>query len=255
MSIRSTEALVIGSFNLIEADRIITLYTREFGKIKVVAKGIKSLKSKFGSSLETLTYLNIIYVEKEGRDLQYIRQADTIESHDFLRQNLNKLTAALYVVELVQHLIEIGEEGDFAGIFSLILKVLESLGNCNDIDSILRIFEIRILNILGFGPVLTHCICCNCEFYKGRWFFSAHIGGLICLHCISKVNDQMFISQGGVMFLRKALTIDQNKIARLHLVRSSKEEIDCILHKYILYQVQKELKSYPFLAKLRRIKA
>lgn len=247
MSIRNTEALVIGSVNLIEADRIITLYTRKFGKIKVVAKGIKSLKSKLGSSLELLTYLNIIYVEKEGRELQYIRQADTINSFDLLRQNLTRLTAGLYIVELVQHLIKIGEEGDFDEIFSLILKVLDYLQNCTDIASILRIFEIRILNILGFCPVLTHCICCNCKFFKGRWFFSAYIGGLICLHCMNKVKDQNYISQGGVMFLRRALTIDQNKIERLHLVKSSQREIDHILHRYILYQIEKELKTYPLL--------
>ncbi|MGA1871066.1 MAG: DNA repair protein RecO [bacterium] len=247
MSIKNTEALVIGSVNLIEADRIITFYTRGFGKIKAVAKGVKSHKSRFGSRMELLTHCNIIYTEKEGRELHYIRKAETIDSHEGFRHDMKKLTAALYIAELVENLIKEGEEGEYEVIFFFLLKVLQCLRDYSDIDSILRIYEIRMLHFLGFMPELHRCVMCKHLFNNGRWFFSVSAGGLVCTRCRSTLNENIPISHGGVMFLRKAVSINRDKIERLHLLPSTKGEINYILHKYIVYRIEKELKSYPFL--------
>jgi DNA repair protein RecO (recombination protein O) len=246
VSINSTEALVIGSINLVEADRIISVYSPLFGQIRGVAHGVKRIKNRFGSALEPLTHILLIFKERPNRELQLIKQADIINSYKELRQDITRLTAGLYLAELVQKLTPVGGDGQ-PFIFWLILKTLDLLTEKSDIISILRIFEVRMLKLLGYKPNLEYCLSCKSVAFGYNWGYSPSMGGVICPRCRHKFNDVLSISPGGIKFLMQAMQMDLDKVGRLKIIPSNRDELEVVLQKTLLEHLGCSTKSYPIL--------
>jgi DNA repair protein RecO (recombination protein O) len=246
VSINSTEALVIGSTNLVEADRIISVYSPLFGQIRGVAHGVKRIKNRFGSSLEPLTHIVLMFKEKPNRELQLIKQADIINSYKELREDITRLTAGLYVAELVQKLTPVGGDGQ-PFIFWLILKILDLLTEKSDIISILRIFEVRLLNLLGYKPNLECCLGCKSVNFGYNWGFSPSMGGVVCPGCRPRYRDVLSISPGGIKFLTQAMQMDLDKVGRLKIIPSNRDELEGVLQKTLLEHLGSSTKSYPIL--------
>jgi len=137
VTINHTEALVIGSINLVEADRIISVYSPTFGQVRGVAHGVKRLKNRFGSAFEPLTHIHLIFKERANRELQLYKQADIINSYPGLREDILRLTAGLYLAELVQRMTPVGGNAQ-PDIFSLLLRSLDLLSTTKDIIAIIK---------------------------------------------------------------------------------------------------------------------
>ncbi|MGA1863760.1 MAG: DNA repair protein RecO [bacterium] len=246
MSINSTEALVIGSTNLVEADKIISVYSPLFGQIRGVAHGVKRMKNRFGSALEPLTHIMLIFMEKPNRELQLIKQADIINSFKDLRQDITRLTAGLYMAELVQRLTPVGGDGQ-PFIFWLILKILDLLTEKSDIYSLIRIFEVRLLDLLGYKPSLECCLRCKSVNFGYNWGYSPSMGGVICPGCRPKFRDTLSISPGGIKFLIQAMQLDLDKVGRLKIIPSNRDELERVLQKTLQEHLGSTTKSYPIL--------
>jgi DNA repair protein RecO (recombination protein O) len=249
VSINHTEAVVIGSTNLVEADRIISVYSPEFGQIRGVAHGVKRIKNRFGSALEPLTHIQLIYKDRPNRELQIFQQADIINSYQTLRDDIICLCAGLYAAELVQKLTPVGGDGQ-PPIFSLLLKTLALLSTKTDTISILRIFEVRFLDLLGYKPNLTQCLGCQALPQGYGWGYSPSKGGLICPACRKKIRDTLSLSPGGIKFLVQAMQMDLDRVGRLRILPSSKGELENILQSMLMMHLSSPLKSYPILKSL-----
>lgn len=249
MSINKTEALVLGTVNLTGAHKIITLYSPDYGQIRGVAHGVKRIKNPFGSALEPLTHINLIFKTYPNRELQIIQSSDIINAFTELRTDLLSLTAALYMAELIQKLTPLEGAGQ-PEIFCLMLKTLSLIPNAVDLKSIIHIFEIRLLDLLGYKPHLEKCLCCSETHYCQGWGFSPSMGGVLCIKCKSRCNDLQQISPGGIMFLKKALELNIDIIGRLRLTRSSSAEVEKALQAAISQHLASALKSYPVLIKI-----
>ncbi len=162
MSVRESEALVLKSYSLAEADKIIVMLTREHGVIRGVAKGAKRLKSQFGGNLEPFTIVDVTYYQKENVELAYIRQIELVRSYFGEASNPAFLQKFAYLVDL---LIEFSPPHDPAErLFRMAKVCLETASQMpENLESIAVYFEIWLLRLCGYLPSWKNCDRCGTE--------------------------------------------------------------------------------------------
>ncbi len=247
MPLQNTQAIVIGSLNLGETDRLITFYTQKFGKLKAVARGSRRLKSRWVRSAQPLTHCMIFFYEKQNKQLHRLKQCDIINAYSGLLDELSTLTAGLYVAELAVKAS--AEEEPAEELFYLILQILKLIQQGKDTDTCLRIFEIRTLSLLGYQPQMSHCLRCRKPIdKKNKVIFSPVEGGVICKTCRKHVKGrQLAVSIGSLSFLQTALRLNLGKIDRLGLAKTLKPELKEMLHSCLIYHLEREINSFYFL--------
>jgi DNA repair protein RecO (recombination protein O) len=185
MAILQTEAVVMKGWKLGETSKILSLYTRDYGKIKVVAKGARSPKSKFKGCLEPLTYLRICYYDKRTRELQLLSHADLINSHRHIIGNVKKTTLGLAVIELLNRAVA-GEESN-PQIFELLVSVIQSINQGQGfLEAFLWFFESHFIELMGYRPTWDQCLLCRKSLGADGGYFQPQSGGLCCNHCGSE---------------------------------------------------------------------
>ncbi|HWQ84579.1 MAG TPA: DNA repair protein RecO, partial [Anaerolineales bacterium] len=150
------EAVVLRHNDWGEADRILVLYTLEMGKIRVVAKGVRKLRSRKAGHLEPFTKAALQLAR--GRDMQIVTQADTLDAYLGLRDDFLKTTYAAHVVELLDRFTF--EEGENPAVYRLLVKTLERLSADLPPEITVHYYRIRLLDLLGFRPRLFQCSVC-----------------------------------------------------------------------------------------------
>lgn len=180
----TVNAVTVGTFNLGEADKILTFFTEERGLTKAVAKGARKPKSKMAGRSELLN-VNRFLIHK-GRSLDIITQAETLETFLKLRSDLNRLSYGLYFAELTRSFGQ-GLEDDPAGYFYYLRNSLNALcGAEADLSRICLNFEFGLLQRLGLKPELTFCVACRKVLTeKNLAVFHKELGGVICSGCYS----------------------------------------------------------------------
>ena len=160
-----------------EADRLVTLYSREQGKLRALAKGARKITSRKAGHLEPFTQVKLQLAR--GRDLYIVTQADTIEAYLPLRENLILTGNASYVVELLDRFVY-EDEGPNPTLFRLLADTLKRLADHDDTWLAVRYYEMRLLDFLGFRPQLFECANCGREIQAEDQFFSFSILVSIC---------------------------------------------------------------------------
>ena len=163
MAIFETEALVLRSYNLAEADKIVVCLSRSAGLIRGVAKGCRKLKNRFGASLEPFTLINLTYYEKEHQELVSFRQTEILRSRFNLSSNSSILTGFAYMGDLLIDFSPPHQAND--NLYRMALACIEAAAQSpDDLESILRYFEVWLLKIEGFLPDLKTCASCQRTF-------------------------------------------------------------------------------------------
>lgn len=182
MAILKTEAVVLKGWKLGETSKILSLYTRDFGKVKVVAKGARGPKSKFKGCLEPLTHIRIVYYNKQTRDLQLLSQTDLIDPHFSIIGDMQRTSLALAAAELVYKAVA-GEE-PFPQIFDLLITILRAIDSGEGfIEGYLWFFESRFIELMGYRPTWERCLECGLSLGAEGGFFQPQNGGLLCSRC------------------------------------------------------------------------
>jgi len=143
-----TEGVILKRTNFGEADKFLTLFSKHFGKIRLLAKGIRKTKSRKGGNLELFNWVKI-YVAK-GRNLDIITEVELIKPFKSWRQDLSRVALAYHLVELVERLT--AEEAKSRQVFELLIESLERLGEEKDLERLRTDFEVHLLEELGFWP-------------------------------------------------------------------------------------------------------
>ncbi len=253
MSLQKTEAIVLRSQKQGETSKILTLYTRAFGKIKLIAKGARSIKSRFGGCLELLSYISIVFYRKENRELQFLSQAEIIETFPRIFQDLDKTALAMAACELVNQL-EVGE-APHPALFRLLLETLRGINKAGDKPiNTLRAFQVRILNILGLKANFSACLKCGNP-NSGVVIFDITRGGYICGNCRKAKAPGMVLEPEVLSALR---AFQQASLSNLNGYLSSKkaeQQVDDFLLTYMRYHVEgfRELKALKFLKKIHEV--
>lgn len=160
MAVFETEALILRSYNLAEADKIVVCLSRSAGLIRGVAKGCRKLKNRFGAALEPFTLVNLTYYEKENRELVSFRQVEILKSRFNLSSNAPILTGFAYMGDLLIDFSPPHQAND--NLFRMALACFEAASETpDDLDAVLRYFEVWLLKLEGFLPDLR--VCANCQ--------------------------------------------------------------------------------------------
>ena len=173
------ESLVLKNNSFGEADLLVTVYSREWGKLRAVAKGAKRTTSKLVGHLEPLTVVKLALTR--GRNLDTVNQGEVAENFGALKGDLASLTKGLYVAELVDGF---GSEAHpNPPLYRLAVDTLAALEKAPHQDLLLRRFELYLLAVSGFMPELYHCVECRTALEPGRHRFSPDSGGALCPAC------------------------------------------------------------------------
>ena len=150
-TILHSDAVVLRSIDYGESSRIVTLFTQRNGKMGVIAKGARAGKSRFGSTLEPMSHINVIIYCKAGRDLQILTEATHVRTHDALRTSLDRIETGLRIVELTSSLLQ--TEQEYPEVFALLAASLTALENAPARTSnIWPFFQLRLASLLGRIP-------------------------------------------------------------------------------------------------------
>jgi DNA repair protein RecO (recombination protein O) len=241
MGLYDTDAIVLRHYELGEADKIIVLFSKQRGKVRVVAKGVRKTKSTLAAGLEPFTH-NHILVYQGNSDLGNLSQCDIEDSFSELRNDFTKMSYGSYVSELVNELTV--DDNPNQNLFKLVLLTYRLLASSDKNDLIIRTFELKVLDLLGYRPYIDSCVKCSAEL-NVDFNFSISESGLVCPSCSRKWNQK--ISLGTVKFMERLLNLNYKKIMKVDLPDYAKDELGTIIPAYIETIIDKKLKSVSFL--------
>jgi len=248
MSISKTEGIVLKHTNLGEADRILTILTRNNGKIKAIAKGCRKPKSSLLSSSEVFVFSE--FVVYKGANFYHVSQASTRETFYNIRKDLLRLSYATYFAELAESVSD--EDIPSERLFLLLAKVLYYLSTGEIPMGLLHVgYQLKLMDISGYRPNLAKCAICGKsseDFIK----FSVNLGGVICGDCSTderlwKDGDVFKISHGTIEVFKFLLNTEISRLNTKKIDNTIFNEIDKITRSFILSHLDKRFKSLDFL--------
>lgn len=247
MAIHKTDALVLKRDNLRETSLLAVFYTRDFGKMSGVLKGIREEPSKFASTLEPFSLNELVFYEKKNADLHIISQCDLKEAFSAVRQNIIKVAAASLMMEFLNTVMPAHEPNP--EVFELALSCLSELEKTSNSDKIITIFKIKMLSLSGFKPTFDSCVSCG-DRISGQSKFSLALGGLLCPGCYRKDLRSRSIFRGTIASILHIEKNDFKNNLNLGMNPQIKKELELVLNSFLNFHLEKEFKSQKVMNKL-----
>ncbi|WAA10385.1 DNA repair protein RecO [Fervidibacillus albus] len=242
------EGIVLRSIDYGESNKIITIYSRELGKIGAVARGAKKPKSRLAPVSQPFTYGYFLVSISSG--LGTIQQGEIIETFRGVKEDLFLTAYASYIVELLDKGTEEREKNPY--LFELVYEIMTHMAEGNDPQILKNIFEIKILPVLGFRPFVDSCAICGNR--EGPFSFSIKEGGILCEDCRHLDPHRLNVSQPVIKLLRLFYHFDMKRLGEIHVKDSTKAQLEsCIFGLYEEY-TGLYLKSRKFIDQLQRLK-
>ena len=243
-----TPAIVLRQRRLGDADKIVTLYSANFGKLDAVAKGVRRVTSRLAGHVEPLNHG--AYLIARGRNLDIITQAQTIETFQPLRDDLDRLSRALYAAELLDRATE--ERAENFALYRLLLDALRRLATNDELDMPLRFFEMSLLGQLGYRPQLEVCVVCARQLPADGNDWAPGLGGVSCPDCRPEDTPVRKLSANGLKLLRLLQAGSFADAARLRASPELAAEVEGHLRAAIHFALDRDIRSAAFLDTVRR---
>ncbi|NRG43741.1 DNA repair protein RecO [Bacillus sp. CRN 9] len=242
------EGIVIRTVNYGESNKIVTLFTREWGKVGVMARGAKKPSSRLSAVTQPFTYGH--FLVQRGKGLGGLQQGDIIQSMRSIKEDIFLTAYVSYIVDLLDKGTEEKRPNPF--LFELLMQSIQLINEGNDPEIITNIFEMKMLNQLGLYPVLNQCaICKNTD---GEFSFSIREGGLICHRCLEKDPYHYKISPATVKLLRLFYYFDLSRLGNISVKDMTKAELKKIISAYYDEYSGLTLKTKRFLDQMANFK-
>ncbi len=242
-----TEAIVLKSMNIGEADKILTIYTDTRGKLRVVAKGVRRTSSRLSGYVQRFTQARFLIAK--GRNLDIVTQSEPVKVFrnllELKDENLRQFAYANYAAELLDLLTE--EHSENFPAYQLLSETLEALDSDADPIVTLRAYELHMLNYMGYRPQLQECVRCTNELQPVTNFFSPELGGVLCHNCGQIELRSVELSLDALKVLRY---LQRNEFAsgpKLRLSDQLRRELEQVMRSYIRYLLERDLKSVEFI--------
>jgi len=243
------EAVVLRHADWGEADRLLTLYTRERGKVRAIAKGARKIRSRKAGHLEPFTRVTLQLAR--GHDLLIVTQADTLDAYLPIHENLVKTSHASYVVELLDR-FTYEDDTENTSIFRLLTEALTRLGKEADPWLASRYYEVRLLDLLGYRPHLFTCAKCGREIKAENQFFSAAQGGVLCPTCGTGMPGVWSVSVEALKYLRHFQRSSYSDAQRARPAAEVQDEVEALLQRYVTYLLERALNSPDFIRQITK---
>ena len=202
-----TDAINLKSYNLSESDKIVVMYSKEKGLIRGVAKGVKKPKSKLGARMDLLVANKLMMYK--GKSLDRICQADSLNTFNNTRKDIDKIFYSMYVSEVVNN-FGVEEDPCAEDTYNILYKALDKISEAVSKEQILIAvikFQLKMMQIAGFGIEFDTCLCCG-EPIKDNMYFSSKMGGVICSDCNETLNVKVMMHKKIRDFLSAMLQYD-----------------------------------------------
>jgi DNA repair protein RecO (recombination protein O) len=237
------QGIVIRHREFGEADRILSLYTLEKGKVQAIAKGVRKIKSRKAGHLEPFT--QVILQLAKGRNLDVITQVDTIRNFENIKKNLILTAQASYVLEILDRFTY--EEGENRPLYNLLIETLVRLDNGISPAIAVHYYEVHLMDILGFRPQLQECVVCGAAIQPENQYFSAKLGGVICPRSLSGDPSAWSISMKALKYLRFFQRSPWPQVKNRSIPEEVDKELSVLIEKYLTYLLEYNLKTPGFL--------
>ncbi len=236
------DAIVLKSVRAREADRVVTLYTRQMGKKRAVAHGAEKPASRKRGAVQPFSYSRLLL--RRGRDLDTVSQGEGIEIFPGLRQSLEGLATASYLAELVDSFTP--DEDPNQAIFDLLLDTFRILGD-GDQSNAAWAFELKLVSLLGYRPGMEACVLCGSPVEGDRVRFLPEQGGILCSGCLPGAGRVLEITRGTLESLKALARWETRRVHRIKIDPSSGREIKKIIRRFTEYHLEKAVKSGRFI--------
>ncbi|MDR4499488.1 MAG: DNA repair protein RecO [Candidatus Scalindua sp.] len=246
MGYHNTPAIALRKIDYGDSSQIITFFTRDYGKIQTLAKGLKLPVKGISGGIDLLSHNQIVFIQRGRSHLHILAEWMLQESFCSLRDNLRKFYSALHVMELVGEFCEVNDKNE--PLFHLFVNTLYEVANGDDPSVSTLAFEVRMLALVGYMPEMEHCVSCKTEIDLAKFaLFNASEGGLLCQYCGSCLKERMKISGGAIATFNCLAGKKVQRLERLKIDTSIRNEIRLLLRYYFSFLLNKELKMWKYL--------
>lgn len=242
-------ALVLRQHDLGESDRILTLLTRERGKLRAVAKGVRRARSKLASCAQSLCCSNMQLAA--GANLDVVTQCQVRNAFYGLRADLRRLSFASYFADLVDCFVE--DRGGGEQVFDLLYAAVARAERGDRLELLARVFELRLLKALGYAPELGACLRCGAELDSDWVGFSPAMGGVICRDCAKTEQGWQRLCAGALRSARICQKASPTLLPRIALTPAVSADLDRAMRAHIQYYLGRHLRAGTFLDGLPKL--
>jgi DNA repair protein RecO (recombination protein O) len=244
MSIEKSQAIVLKRQKLRETSVLATLYTKDFGKISGVMKGVRGIQNKSVNFLEPFTHCEVVFYKNKRGGLYTISQCDLLDYFFEVRTDYQRMIHALYFIDLLDAVTQI--EDNNIELFELIFESLKALSVSKNPIPVKSIYEVKTLILSGFKPRVDSCISCGSSIEE-KAKFSSKFGGLICSKCFAKDNLSHEIFKGTLASMLHIEKSDFNSVWRLDMTSRVRGQLSHILNDFIKFHIDKNIRSRVFI--------
>ncbi|TMB71887.1 MAG: DNA repair protein RecO [Chloroflexi bacterium] len=243
------EAIVLRAVDLGEADRILVLFTRHFGKVHVIAKGIRRATSRMAGHAEPLTHAT--YQLARGRELDVLTGAEARAIYPELRDDLGRIAAGWYCAELIDRFTV--ERVPSAPLFDLLETALRHLDAGYAASLVCRWFDLHLLDRSGFRPELADCVSCRKPLEERENAWNAASGGATCDACAHRTQTGMSLSVRALKSLRYLLLSDFANAARLRVDTALASELERHLRLFVQHVIDRDITAARLIDEIRAL--
>lgn len=239
------EGIVLRARDYGETHKIVSIFTREHGKISVIAKGAKKTKSR--TAAITQPFIHASFLVQVSKNLGTLNQGEIISSMRSIREDIIKTAYAAYVTELTEKICESNQADPF--LFQQLLETLNWMTEEKDIEILTMVYELKMFKKGGFAPELRYCVNCSKQ-NEEHYHFSILEGGILCSRC--RINDPNSVQLHPklIRMLYVMMHLDIAKLGDISVKQENKQKIITILDEYYDRYGGYYLKSKKFLKQL-----
>ncbi len=245
-----TDAIVLSRFELGEADRVLTVLTPEYGKLRIIAKGVRRQKSRLGGSLEPFAELRIALTQ--GRTFQHVTQVSVEHAWLRMRDSLESAATAWYLAELAERSSEDG--GVAEPLYTLLRRAYELLDSGMAPGRVARWYEMRLADELGQRPEVDRCVECDRMLEaEGSFRWVPMLGGVLCERHSPPPPPawRVDLSLEALKLLKAYQRMDAEALAGLRLAASVEREVEAVMREFVRHVVERDARSLAFLDEVR----
>lgn len=241
------EGIVIRTNDYGETNKVVTLFTKEFGKMGVMARGAKKPKSRLAALSQP--FVHGLFLVQQSSGLGTMQQGELLHSHRYIQNDLLKAAYASYIVELTDKLTE--EREPNPSLFQLLSLTLQYINDGVDAEILTRIYEIKMLTIAGIAPELS--CCTNCGEVESQFVFSFREGGFLCRRCAYLDENAVKMSVAVSKLLKAFYYIDLKRLGNISIKQETRKELKRIITTYYDQYSGVYLKSRKFLEQIHKM--
>lgn len=243
----SLQGIVIRSIDYGESHKIITLYTAELGKISLMARGAKKIKSRHTAVTQLFTCGEYTFYKQAGK-MGTLNHAEVTSSMLGLRNDLTKTAFAAYLAEMIERLLHDEEASSY--LYAQFEAALQALDDNKEPAIVAHLFEIKMLQFQGYTPHLEDCVSCNST--EQLTFFSTNLGGVICSTCRVKDRFTHPIMEQTYKLLRIFLATDLRRLGQIQVKAETQLELKKTMREYMDRHIDVVWKTRKFIDQMEK---